>query len=79
MLAKLLVEVFRYPLGNVVYSVVIVAVLREVALYLEVGDKTSIILDCLDLGVLDCAEAVCKHAEPAYTECHKSLYVGVVQ
>ena len=48
----------QQPDADLVGTVVVVAVLREVALDLEAGGKTHLVAHDLDLGVLDGAQGV---------------------
>ena len=59
----LLQEAAQQLNGDVIGAVIIVAVLREIALDLVIGDEALLIADALDLGVLDGGQRVDHMAE----------------
>ena len=52
-LAKFVIEVFDKVLTDKVGSIIIVTVLREIALYLKVGDNAAVVLYRSNLCILN--------------------------
>ena len=65
--------------GDVIGAVIIVAVLREVALDLVIGDEALLVADALDLGVLDGGQGVDHMAEAGNTGRKGAADIGVDQ
>mmetsp|Transcript_16360 Transcript_16360/g.19618 ORF Transcript_16360/g.19618 Transcript_16360/m.19618 type:complete len:366 (-) Transcript_16360:861-1958(-) len=65
--------------SDLVHPVVVVAVGREVALYLEFGGDAPLVADGRHLGVLDRREGVGGGGEPGHPEGHEALDLAVVQ
>ena len=43
----------NYIIGNIIYSVIIITILREVAFYLVINCKSCLIADDLNLSIFD--------------------------
>ena len=65
--------------GDVIGAVIIVAVLREVALDLVIGDEALLVADALDLGVLDGGQRVDHMAEARNAGGKGAADIGVDQ
>ena len=65
--------------GDVIGAVIIVAVLREVALDLVIGNEALLVADALDLGVLDGGQGVDHMAEAGNAGSEGAADIGVDQ
>ena len=74
----------HHELGNkvvsdLVYTVIIITVLRELAGGLEIYDDAILITDRLNGSVLDRGQGVCNYGQTSHTGCEVTANVSVVQ
>lgn len=78
-LAKLGYCVLKQCFCDIVNTVVVVSVLREITCRLKIDYISVLVTYGLDVCVLDSRKRVCGNRESSYAECHKAVHIGIVK
>ena len=78
-LAKLGYCVLKQCFCDIVNTVVVVSVLREITCRLKIDYISVLVTYGLNVCVLDSRKRVCGNRESRYAECHKAVHIGIVK
>ena len=79
-LRQRLIELLDLLTRDLIYAVIVIAELREIALDLEINDNAVLrIADGLYLGILDRGERIRHAAHARNAECHQAAHLGIMQ